>query len=116
MERPWATYCSTNDLRNPLSSENVDQSSDRTQLLRKSRQQQSSSSERTWLSILSAMPRLLAGSSGPASTSSLLAHIQGKNDVSRASTGSLVRGVSGVAVLREAGTRDQEAGRKANRQ
>lgn len=45
------------------------------------------------------MPRLLAGSSGAASTSSLLAHIQGRNAVSRASTGSL-RGVSTVAVLR----------------
>ncbi len=56
---------------------------------------------RTWLSILSAMPRLAAGPSGAASTSSLLAHIQGRNAVSRASTGSFGgRGVSTVAVLR----------------
>ena len=48
------------------------------------------------------MPRLLAGSSGAASTSSLFAHIQGRNEVSRDSTGSLMRGVSNVPALREA--------------
>ena len=54
------------------------------------------------------MPRLAAGSSGAASTSSLLAHIQGRNAVSRASTGSFGgRGVSTVAVLHGVRRSDQ---------